>query len=67
MNYIEINTDNDNFQTLIVKITRVFYQWIPHSIHDETFELFSKLLDVTSNHLSQNDFCLIVRSMLSKF
>jgi len=63
----DLTHDDSKFTRITLDIVRAFHQWIPHSVHDETFVLGSKLIDITALHLSHDDFACVVRSLLSKY
>merc|ERR1719162_1164040 len=63
----DLTNDESKFARITLDIVRAFHQWIPHSVHDETFVLGSKLIDITALHLSHDDFACVVRSLLSKY
>jgi len=66
--YINIaDSPHNKFVDVSLQILQQFHRWIPHSIHDETFVLASKLIDINYAHLSHDDICCIVQSLLSKY
>ena len=55
-----------NYNSKLVEVLMEFLQWIPHSIHDETFHLCESLIQQIGNCLNETQIIKMTNVILNK-